>query len=136
MATQEARSLIRVTGERDVVAASESGRRLARDVGFDGPDQVLIATAISEVARNIVRHAGEGAMEISTIDERGRHGIEVIARDEGPGIADVKMAMRESGRTGAGLGIGLPGSKRVMDEFAIDSALGQGTTVTMRKWVR
>jgi len=130
-----ARTLIKVAGDRDIVAAREAARKLAREVGFEGVDLVLIATAISEIARNIVSYAGEGAIEVSTVEDGRRSGVEVIARDDGPGIADVELAMHEGYSTGAGLGMGLPGSKRLMDDIAIESALGQGTTVTMRKWV-
>ena len=130
-----ARTLVRVTSDRDIVASRESGRKLAREIGFEGIDLVIIATAISEIARNIVSYAGSGSLELSTVEDGHRHGIEVVARDEGPGIADIELAMQEGYSTGGGLGMGLPGSKRIMDELTVESAPGKGTTVTMRKWL-
>jgi serine/threonine-protein kinase RsbT len=130
-----ARTSIRVASDVDIVSGREAGRRLARDVGFAGVDLVLIATAISEVARNIVSYAGEGELELTAVEAGHRKGIEIVARDHGPGIKDVEMAMQEGYSTGGGLGMGLPGSRRLMHEFAIESAPGQGTTVIMRKWL-
>jgi serine/threonine-protein kinase RsbT len=130
-----ARTVVRVATDKDIVAGREAGRRLAREIGFDGVDLVLIATAISEVARNIVSYAGTGELDLTALEDGHRSGIEVVARDDGPGIADIEQAMQGGYSTGAGLGMGLPGSKRLMDEFEIRSALGNGTTVTMRKWL-
>src|SRR4051794_1665116 len=134
--TAEAR--IPIAADADVVAARQKGREMAAAGGFSGTDQTLIATAISEVARNIVSYAGKGEISLSAIidEDRGRRGILVIARDDGPGIADTALAMRDGYSTAKSLGLGLPGAKRLMDEFELRSALGAGTTVTMRKWMR
>ena len=121
--------------DADIVAARQAGRSLATEAGFTGSELTLIATAISEIARNIVVYAGHGEMTIEVTERDGRRGVEVVARDEGPGIADIEMAMRDGFSTGRSLGLGLPGARRLMDEFDIMSALGKGTSVTMRKWV-
>ncbi len=119
----------------DIIEARQKGRALALEVGFEGSDLTLIATAISEVARNIVDHAKRGEVTLQAIQEGGRHGLLIVARDQGPGIRDINQAMEYGYSTGKGLGVGLPGAKWLMDEFQIDSKLGQGTTVTMRKWL-
>jgi serine/threonine-protein kinase RsbT len=121
--------------ESDILAARQHGREVAERVGFSGSDLALIATAISEVARNIVVHAGGGAIVISELAD-GRAGIEIVARDDGPGILDVDLAMQDGFSTVASLGLGLPGARRLMDEFTIESQDGHGTTVVMRKWIR
>ena len=94
----------------------------------------LIATAISELARNIVQYAQRGEIILSVV-EGSRRGIQIVARDQGPGIPDLELAMRDGYSTGGSLGLGLPGARRLMDEFAIDSEVGKGTTVSMRKWL-
>lgn len=124
-----------IASDADIVTARQRGRALAQRLGFSGTDATLIATAISEIARNIVTYAGRGEIEIRPMFAGGRRGIEVIARDEGPGIADVELAMQDGFSTGNSLGVGLPGARRLMDEFEIVSRLGEGTSVTMRKWV-
>jgi serine/threonine-protein kinase RsbT len=121
--------------ESDILAARQQGREVAERVGFTGSDLALIATAISEVARNIVVHAGGGAIMISELSA-GRAGIEIVARDDGPGILDVELAMQDGYSTVDSLGLGLPGARRLMDEFTIESQEGHGTTVVMRKWIR
>lgn len=128
-----ARVLIR--DEHDIVIARQEGRAVAQRMGFVGSSLTLIATAISEIARNIVLYAGQGEIELVGLEQDGRRGIEVVARDEGPGIADVERAMQDGFTTGQGLGLGLPGARRLMDEFELDSRPGDGTRVTMRKWV-
>lgn len=125
-----------IAGDLDVVTARQKGREIAAAHGFSGTDQTLIATAISEVARNIVSYAGEGEISLSAIFDGGRCGVLVIARDQGPGIPNIALAMRDGYSTGKSLGLGLPGAKRLMDEFELASAPGSGTTVTMRKWAR
>ena len=120
--------------ESDILAARQHGREVAEHVGFTGSDLALIATAISEMARNIVVHAGGGTIMISELAD-GR-GIEIVARDDGPGIIDVDLAMQDGYSTVASLGLGLPGARRLMDEFTIESQDGHGTTVVMRKWIR
>ncbi len=126
---------VAITRDADIVAARQAGREMATQVGFKGSDLTLIATAISEVARNIVVYAKHGEIVLATLDEGERKGLSVVARDEGPGIADVDKAMRDGFSTGGSLGLGLPGARRLMDDFEIESRLGAGTTVTMRKWV-
>jgi serine/threonine-protein kinase RsbT len=122
--------------ETDIVTARQRGRELAAATGFSSTDQTIIALAISEIARNIVSYAGRGRLTLVALDQGGRRGIGIIAEDEGPGIADIDLAMRDGYSTGRSLGVGLPGSKRVMDEFEIVSVLGKGTIVTMKKWLR
>ena len=121
--------------EGDIVAARQKGRELAAATGFSSTDQTMIALAISEIARNILTYAGRGQVALRCLDEDGRRGVLVVATDEGPGIADIALAMRDGYSTGRSLGVGLPGSKRVMDDFELVSAPGRGTTVTMRKWL-
>jgi len=120
----------------DIVTARQQGRILAQKLGFEGGDVTLIAAAISEVARNIVDHAKEGEIILESVNHGNKHGIQVIARDQGPGIPDVAQAMQYGYSTRKGLGVGLPGSKWLVDEFDIASKVGKGTTVTMRKWLQ
>jgi serine/threonine-protein kinase RsbT len=124
-----------IATEADIVAARRSGRRLAKSAGFATADLTTIATAISEVARNITSYAGQGEMTITVIEHGDRRGIEVTAEDRGPGIADIDQALADGYSTGSGLGLGLPGARRLMDELTVDSIVGVGTTVVMRKWV-
>lgn len=128
-------SLVAIRDEHDIVIARQEGRTIAQRVGFSGSALTLIATAISEIARNIVLYGEAGEIEVADITVGGRRGIEVVARDRGPGIADIDRAMQDGFSTGQGLGLGLPGARRLMDEFEIDSGPGRGTCVTMRKWV-
>jgi serine/threonine-protein kinase RsbT len=125
---------IEVERDADIVPARAGGRALASQMGFSRTDATLIATAISEVARNIVVHAGSGEIVVRREDGIDRYGLTVEARDSGPGIPDVEAAMEEGYGTKGGLGLGLPGTRRIMDEFEIESEVGRGTTVTMRKW--
>jgi serine/threonine-protein kinase RsbT len=124
-----------VRNDEDVISARVGGRQVAINMGFGMADVVMIATAISEVARNIVRYADEGTVSVSPLRNGRRRGIEVVAQDGGPGIEDLAAALRDGYSTGQGLGIGLPGCRRLMDEFHIESRPGAGTTVTMRKWL-
>jgi serine/threonine-protein kinase RsbT len=127
---------VAIEGEADIVTARQKGRELAAARGLSRTEQTLVATAISEVARNIVVYARRGEVLIAPAEERGRHGVLVVARDEGPGIANPELAMRDGYSTGNSLGMGLPGAKRLMDEFELSTAVGKGTTVTMKKWAR
>jgi serine/threonine-protein kinase RsbT len=123
----------------DIVTARQRGRSLALELGFNGADVTLIAAAISEVARNIVDHAKRGEIVMSSVQNSSngaKRGIQIIARDEGPGIRDVAQAMQYGYSTRKGLGVGLPGAKWLMDEFDIASEVGRGTTITMKKWRR
>lgn len=126
-----------VTVDRDVdiVTARQVARNLAVEAGFRGSDLTLIATAISEIARNMVIYADGGQVRMALASKNGRMGIEMVAADRGPGIPDIGQAMQDGFSTGRSLGLGLPGARRLMDEFEIISEVGQGTTVTMRKWL-
>jgi len=123
-----------VARDADVVAARQTARAVAARTGFTGTDLTLIATAVSEIARNIVKFARRGEFSFSVITQDGRTGLLITARDSGPGIPDVAQALREGYSTYRGLGLGLPGTRRLMDDFEIVSEVGQGTTVTMTKW--
>lgn len=125
-----------VASDGDLVAARREGRILAEKLGFSASEATLVATAISELARNIVNYAGSGEIDIALNNNAGKHGITVVARDKGPGIEDVKLAMREGYSTSGGLGLGLPGVRRIMDEFDIISERGRGTVITVTKWKR
>jgi serine/threonine-protein kinase RsbT len=126
---------VRIQNSADIVAARQQGRALASQAGFSHSNLTIIATAISEVARNIVEYAKEGEVIITLISDATKKGVEIVAADQGPGIADIATVMRDGYSTGKGLGIGLPGARRLMDEFAIASTIGTGTIVTMKKWV-
>jgi serine/threonine-protein kinase RsbT len=123
-----------ITTDADLVAARAEGRAMAERLGFPRPDPTLIATAISEVARNIVVHVGRGEIVLKPFEDAGRYGLVVIARDDGPGIRDVEPAVRDDYSARGGLGLGLPGARRLMDAFEIESSADSGTTVTMTKW--
>jgi serine/threonine-protein kinase RsbT len=125
---------VSVSSDADVVAAREKGRELSAQLGFSSIDLTLIVTAISEVARNILLYAKEGEIVLKLDSSDGNRGITVVARDRGPGIPDLELAMRDSYSTGNGLGLGLPGARRLMDEFEIESEISKGTTVVMTKW--
>ena len=127
---------VTIRAECDIVTARQHGREIAVAVGFTGSSITVIATAISEIARNIVTYAGEGEISIAPVASGVMHGVEVIATDRGPGIADVDRALEDGFSTGRGLGLGLPGARRLMDDFELASELGKGTTVRMRKWLR
>lgn len=126
---------IPVVSEVDIVMARQKGRALAAQLGFASSEQALIATAISELARNIVQYAGRGQIDISVERRGGRTGIGVVASDQGPGIPDMRQALEDGFSTGHGLGLGLPGTKRIMDEFELASEVGKGTRVAVKKWV-
>ena len=126
--------VIPIGGDSDIVKARQEGRRIAATVGFSVTDLVLVATAISELARNIIRYARKGEVAIRPITNSSHSGIEIVARDEGPGIKDVEAVLRVGFSTSGGLGLGLPGVRRLMDEFEIDSKLDHGTTVVTKKW--
>jgi serine/threonine-protein kinase RsbT len=124
---------IPIRADADIVAARQGVRELAERLGFSGTDLTVIATAVSEVARNIVRFAGSGEIVVELLEEP-RRGVQVVARDTGPGIPDVEQALTDGFSTYHGLGLGLPGARRLMDEFGVVSEPGRGTTVTMTKW--
>lgn len=130
----EVKMLIENVG--DIVAARQRGRDLALRSGFTQTESTLIATAISELARNIVLYAKTGEMTLGLVDNAERGGIIIVARDDGPGIADVQRALMGGYSTSGGLGLGLSGVRRIMDEFDVLTKLGEGTTVTATKWLR
>lgn len=125
---------VSIQSDVDIVAARQKGRALAARIGFSATDMTLIATAISELARNIVFYAKRGEIILRMLDGPGAAGIMIISRDEGPGIRNVRDALRDGFSTSGGLGLGLPGVKRLMDEFEISTEVGQGTTVSVKKW--
>ena len=123
-----------IDGDLDIVKARQEGRRVAGDLGFTLIDRALVATAISELARNIVRYAKRGVIVIRTVNNTNARGIQVVARDDGPGIRDIDRALQLGFSTSGGLGLGLSGVKRLMDEFSIQSRVSRGTVVTITKW--
>ena len=129
-------SRVTIRADADIVTARQQVRAMASRIGFDGTDLVVIATAISELARNIVEYAGSGEIMFGFAQSGSRAGLIVVAHDKGPGIADIAQAMRPGFSTRQSLGMGLPGVKRLVDEFEIVSEVGKGTTVTLRKWKR
>ena len=129
-------SSVDIITEWDIVAARQLGRNEAKDVGFGTVDQARITTAISELARNIYLYAGKGKIEIRRIKEGNLRGLLVIASDKGPGILDIRKVMEDGYTTSGGLGAGLPGVKRLMDDFKIETVLGEGTTISASKLLR
>jgi len=127
---------VAIRTDADVVTARQEARTMGAELGFSSTDLTLLATAISEIARNITTYAGEGEVTLRALNSGGRNGIEVIATDNGPGIADVELAMQDGYTTGSGLGLGLPGTRRLVDEFDIDTKPGVGTKVRLVKWTR
>lgn len=125
-----------VRSDLDVLKARQFGKELAGSLRFSASERTIIATAISEIARNTVLYAKSGQMSLKIVQQGKRRGILVIARDEGPGIPDLNLAMQDGYTTSQGMGIGLPGAKRLMDEFDIVSEMGKGTTIKMTKWER
>ncbi|HEV2748965.1 MAG TPA: anti-sigma regulatory factor [Gemmatimonadales bacterium] len=125
---------IPVTADVDVVTARQRGRELAAQAGFSSGDQTVIAAAISEIARNILNYAKRGEVLLSVVTNGDRQGVIIVARDQGPGIPDVQRALEDGYSTSGGLGLGLPGARRLMDDFDVTSSVGTGTTVTMKKW--
>lgn len=126
--------VIPVKSSDDIVTARQAGREVATHLGFSMTEITMITTAISEVARNITSYAGEGELRLSITEHGGRRALVVEALDEGPGIEDVAIAMQDGYSTGSGFGLGLPGARRLMDEFEIRSTRRVGTSVVMRKW--
>lgn len=123
-----------INSDKDIVAARQKGRMLALSIGFSETDSTLIATAISELARNIVTYAKKGEVQLRVEKDTTRAGILVIAKDSGSGISNIKQALQDGFSTSGSLGLGLPGVKRLVDEFNIVSGSGRGTIVTIRKW--
>jgi serine/threonine-protein kinase RsbT len=126
--------LVSVSADVDLVTARREGRLMAEQLGFSSSEATLVATAISELARNIINYARSGEIHVRLVSNGVKRGIIIVARDQGPGVADINLAMQSGYSTSGGLGLGLPGVRRIMDEFDIASAPGRGTTITVVKW--
>ncbi len=127
---------VQIDSDRAIVEARQRGRELANHAGFSVTDLAIIATAISELARNALRYATRGEIAVRLLDDGSRRGIVIIASDDGPGIPNVVQALEDGFSTSGSLGLGLPGVRRLMDEFDIESGIGHGTVVTAKKWKR
>jgi len=130
----EMQGLVTILDESHIVTVRKTVRDLATRMGFGLTDVTRIVTAASELARNIFHYAGTGVMHWHILDESSRIGLELVFEDHGPGIASIQQVMQEGYSTSGGLGMGLPGTKRLMDEMDIQSQVGQGTAVTVKKW--
>ncbi len=135
MSSQQQRE-VQIRSDNDIVATRRTVRAVAQSLGFGITDVTRIVTATSELARNVVLYAGSGVMRWRELGMNGRVGVELTLEDNGPGIADIEQVMQEGYTTSGGLGLGLPGTKRLMDEFEIASEIGKGTRITVRKWRR
>lgn len=127
---------VSVVSHEDIVKARQKGREMAEWIGFSATDSVMIAAAISELARNIITYARRGEICIRMVQAHGGRGVEVVATDSGPGIPDLDRVLQGGFSTSGGLGLGLPGVRHLMDDFHAVSKVGRGTTVTARKWIR
>lgn len=127
---------VAITSDQDIITVRKVTRTEARSLGFGITDLTRIITAASELARNIYLYAGSGTMRCRRVAANGRQGLELQFEDQGPGIADLDSAMRQGVSTSRGLGLGLPGARKLMDEMEIQSRPGEGTSVTVRKWVQ
>jgi serine/threonine-protein kinase RsbT len=125
-----------ICDEVDVAYAALGAKKYAEEIGFSTADQYMICTAVSELARNIFVYAKKGNINLNLLKHNAKSGIEVVAEDSGPGIQDIERAMEEEYSTGGTMGVGLPGTKRLMDDFKIDSLHGRGTKISVRKWVQ
>lgn len=132
----DSQSCVKITNEWDIVAARQLGRNVAKELRFGTVDQARITTAISELARNIYLYAGHGQICIEKLFDGGKKGVRIIALDDGPGINDLRKVMEDGYSTSGGLGAGLPGVKRLMDEFNVESVPGEGTDIRATKWLR
>lgn len=131
----ENETFVTITSVSDIITAREKGRTIGKSIGFSLTDLTIIATVISEVARNILLYAKEGKITLGDVRQGSKHGIVIIAEDNGPGIPDISLAMQDGYSTKNGFGLGLPGVRRLTDEFEIISELKKGTIITMRKWL-
>jgi len=125
---------VRINSPAGIVEARQHARNFALQAGFSLCDSTLITTAVSEMARNILEYARDGEMTISIMKNGTKNGVKIVARDQGPGIKNIRQVMKDGYSSRKGMGMGLPGTKRLMDEFEIHSKIGNGTTVTMKKW--
>ncbi|MBM6617695.1 anti-sigma regulatory factor [Bacillus suaedaesalsae] len=132
----EVQSYVKIITEWDIVAARQMGREIAKQLGFGNVDQARIATAISELARNIYLYAVKGSINLEIVKSGEMQGLVVKAVDEGPGISDIRKVMEDGYSSSGGLGAGLPGVKRLMDDFSIESEVGRGTEIIAVKWLR
>ena len=132
----EVQSCVKIINEWDIVAARQLGRNFAKELGFGTVDQARITTAISELARNIYLYAGQGSIQIEKLVINGKSGLKIIAEDQGPGIKDIRRVMEDGYTTSGGLGAGLPGAKRLMDDCEIESIPDEGTKISAIKWLR
>jgi serine/threonine-protein kinase RsbT len=130
----ETRSSIPITHDSDASLARRRTREFARRQGLTEPETEALATAITEIVRNVLVHAGDGELVLDAAEEPARRGVIATVRDRGPGISDIERAMVDGFSSGGGLGFGLAGAQRLVDEFEIESTVGTGTTVTLRKW--
>lgn len=133
---EEGVKTFRVVNDHDIVKVRECARDIADQIGFTTNERTLIATAVSEICRNVIEYAGEGTVLIQSETNNPKSGISITVEDSGPGIEDVKKAMQDGYSTSRGMGVGLPGSKRIMDDFKIYSEVGKGTRVIMSKWIQ
>jgi serine/threonine-protein kinase RsbT len=124
-----------IKSDEDVITSRSAAKEMAKEIGFGIVDQTKIATAISELTRNIIKYADEGLLNVTAISAGDRKGIELICEDRGPGINDIGLALKDGFSTSGGLGMGLSGAKRLMDEFELESKRGKGTRVVARKWL-
>ncbi|MFH8395442.1 MULTISPECIES: anti-sigma regulatory factor [unclassified Streptomyces] len=127
---------LEITANAGVVQARQRVRALAQECRFSLVEQTKLITAASELARNTLIHGGGGTMTAGLVEERGRRGVRLVFSDRGPGIPDVDLALTDGWTSGAGMGLGLSGSKRLVDDFVLETTPGQGTTVTVTKWAR
>lgn len=123
-----------VTGEADIVRVRQTVRTWANEQGFSLVNQTKVVTAASEIARNTVTYGGGGTVQLETLGDNGRRGLRLVFEDKGPGIENIELALRDGYTTGGGLGLGLSGSKRLCNDFSIESAVGKGTRITLIKW--
>ena len=130
-----AEKVFRVSSDKDVVKIREYARDIAGSIGFTSNDQTLIATAVSEICRNIIEYAKYGEISIASLCDEPKKGIIIIAEDNGPGIHNITLALKDGYSSGRGMGVGLPGTRRIMDKFQINSRPGHGTKIEMHKWV-
>ena len=126
---------LNISADIDVAYAALGAKNYAKDIGFSKADQYMISTAVSELARNIRTYANDGTINLNFVKNNSKKGIEVVAEDLGPGIQDIDKAMEDNFSTGNTMGVGLPGTKRLMDDFQIDYHRTQGTKITVRKWI-
>ena len=124
-----------LSNDIDVAYTALEARKIAKEIGFSTADQYMISTATSELGNNIIKYAVHGIISINIVEERTSIGIEIVAKDSGPGIQDLEAAMKDKFSTGGTLGLGLSGTKRLMDSFQIDSSSTKGTRVVVKKWI-